>query len=259
MSLANLCRVDDMTFLKLLVFLALHTIIYSAFGATANKLVHPVPDTFVSECEHNFPKSEVKIIVKEGSINESNQESIQSLTALARKTKVIHADQYRTLGLTTLELSWGIDAEFNSLRLEKLNTQCARPKIKIELEVLNHLVHIANEFPPNSCEYKFVQEHEYKHVRLNKKNIKRYAQEVVTALNKRFPNTIIYGSVEDVNKKMQRMMDHDWLPFIKEVTAKMESEGMELHKLIDTAEEYAKGHNVCGGKISRIIREMERQ
>jgi hypothetical protein len=248
-----------MTFLKLLAFLALHTIMYSAFGANANKSVRALPETFVSECELNFPKSEVKINVKEGTITESNEESIRSLTALAQKTKVIHADQHRTLGLTTLELSWGIDAEFNSLRLQNLNMQCARPTIKIELEVVNHLVHIAKEFPPKSCEYNFVREHEYKHVRLNKENLRRYAKEATNALNERFPNPILYGSIENVTEKMQKMMDNEWLPFIKKVTAKMESEGMELHKLIDTPEEYAKGHKVCAGKISQVIRASDGQ
>lgn len=246
-----------MTFLKLLTFLALHTIVYSAFGANANKSVR-VPETFAAECERNFPKSEVKISVKEGLITESNQESIRSLTALAQKTKITHADQHRSLGLTALELSWGIDAEFKSLSLNN-RMHCARPTIKIELEVVNHLVRIAKEFAPKSCEYNFVREHEYKHVRLNKKNIKRYAKAVVDAVNERFPNPILYGSSEKVTGKMQSMMDNELLPFIKEVTAKMEREGIELHKLIDTPEEYAKGNKVCGGNISRIIRESDGQ
>ncbi|MES2674648.1 MAG: hypothetical protein V4660_10430 [Pseudomonadota bacterium] len=247
-----------MTFLKLLALLTLNTIMFSAFGANANKSVH-MPDNFVAECERNFPKSEVKVSVKEGSITESNQESIRSLTALAQKTKVIHADQHRTLGLTAMELSWGIDAEFKSLGLDQLNMHCGRPTIKIELEVINHLVRIAKEFAPESCEYNFVHEHEYKHVRLNKKNIKRYAKEVTDALNERFPNPVIYGSSEKVSGEMQRMMDNELLPFFKKVTTKIESEGIELHKLIDTPEEYAKGNKVCAGNISRIIRESDGQ
>lgn len=246
-----------MTFFKFLAFLALPTIMYSAIGSDANASVPLVPETFVSKCELNLPKSEVKISVDEGSIAENNQESMRSLTALARQTKVIHADEHRTLGLTTLELSWGIDAEFKSLRLGNLDIQCARPKIKIELKVIDHLVRIAKEFPPKSCEYNFVREHEYKHVSLNKRNIKRYAREVITVFHERFPNKILYGSIDNVTGETQRMMDNDWLPFIKKITAKMESEGMELHKLIDTPEEYAKGNKVCAGKISRIIRESE--
>ncbi len=243
--------------MKLVIFLGLLAIINPALGET--KSSNTMPETFVSTCEQKFPTPEVIFNFRDVALEEDYRESIQSLTASARKTNSIHSGARHVLGLTTFKLSWGLDASVESLQLREQDIACARPTIKIELEVLYHKVHIAKEFARNSCEYNFVRDHEYKHVNINKDNMRRHSNELVAAFNKQFPNRIIYGSIEKVNKEVQATMDKKWIPFVKKTTAKMEAEGNKRHQALDSPEEYAKGNTACSGKISNILQGMERK
>ena len=244
--------------MKVVIFFGLLAVMQPAFAAKVNDSVDDaIPETFIAACELSFPTSEVEVSFRDKPVKESQKESIRSLTALARKYNAAHSSEHHVLGLTTSELSWEIGSEFKSLPLGSPDIHCARPKIKIELEVNYHVVHIASELPPQSCEYNFVHDHEYEHVKINKDNMQRYIKEIVADFKKHFPNKILYGSSEKLNREMQKAMSNEWLPFIKEVTAKMEAEGIKRHQAIDTPEEYAKGSTVCSGKISAIIRASE--
>ena len=245
--------------MRLAIFFGLFTIICPALGATPNKSISTkMPESFVSTCENNFQASEVVFNFRDIPVEEDYKESIKSLTVLARKLKAVHSNERYVLGLTTSKLSWGLDASYESLRLPDLNVACARPKIKIELEVIYHKVQIAKELSRNSCEYDFVRDHEYKHVNINKDNMRRNSKELIAAFNNRFPNRIIYGSIEKVSREVQTTMDNEWIPFIKKTTAKMEIEGNKSHKALDSPEEYAKGNTVCSGKISNILQAIEK-
>jgi hypothetical protein len=245
--------------MKSVTFIGLLTMTYPAFGENPNKSIgDKVPETFRSTCENKFPTSEIIFNFRDVPVKEDHNESIQSLTNLARKSKAVHSSERHVLGLTTSKLSWGLDASYESLRLSELDMACARPKIKIELEVIYHKVHIAKELSRNSCEYNFVHDHEYKHVNINQENVLRHSNELVAAFNKRFPNRIIYGPIAKVNNEVETKMNNEWIPFIKKATAKMEAEGNKRHKAIDSSEEYEKGNTVCSGKISSIIQASEK-
>jgi hypothetical protein len=243
--------------MKLAIFFGLLAVINLAFGAT--KSGNKMPETFVSACEQKFPTAEVIFNFRDVDVEEDYRESIKSLTASARKSNSIHSGARHVLGLTTYKLSWGLDASVESLQLRELDVACARPTIKIDLEVLYHKVHIAKEFARNSCEYNFVRDHEYKHVNINKDNMRRHSKELIAAFNKQFSNRIIYGSIAKVNKEVQTTMDKKWIPFVKKTTEKMEAESNKRHKVLDSPEEYAKGSTVCSGKISAILQGLERK
>jgi hypothetical protein len=242
--------------MKLVIFFGLLSVILPVFGAVKSN--NKMPADFVSDCEKSFPTSEVIVNFHDIPVEEDQKESIQSLTISARKSN-IHSGEPYVLGLTTLTLSWGLDASVKLLRLNDLNVACARPQIKIELKVIDHKVHIAKELPRNSCEYNFVRNHEYKHVNINKDNMRRYSKELVAAFNKQFPNRIIYGSFEKVNSEVQTTMNKKWTSFIEKATAKMEIEGNKRHKALDSPEEYAKANTVCSGGISSIIQASKKK
>ena len=246
--------------MKVVIFFGLLAIMQPVFAAKLNKYISDaIPETFISACERSFPTSEVTVSFRDKPVKEDHKESIRSLTALARKYNAAHSGDHRVLGLTTSELSWEIGSEFKSLPLGNPDIHCARPNINIEVEVNYHVVHIAKELPLESCEYNFVHDHEYDHVKINRDNMQRYIKEIVADFKNHFPNKILYGPSEKLNSEMQKAMSNEWLPFIKEVTAKMEAEGMKRHNNIDTPEEYAKGNTVCSGKISTIIRASEKK
>ncbi|RYY76270.1 MAG: hypothetical protein EOO52_01765 [Gammaproteobacteria bacterium] len=242
--------------MKLVLFFGLSALTCAAIGAGPPKSIK-VPQSFISTCENKFPESEIIFNFRDAPVEEDQKESIRSLTVSARNSNTVHSGERHVLGLTTSKLSWGLDTSYESLHLSDLNVACARPKIKIELEVIYHKVHIAKELSRNSCEYNFVREHEYKHVKINKENMQKHSKEIVAAFNKRFPNRIIYGPIEKVNKEVQTSMSNAWMPFIKKATAKMEQEGNKRHKAIDSVEEYKKSNTVCSGRIPSIIQASE--
>ena len=242
--------------MKFVIFLGLLSVILPVFGEVKHS--NKMPASFVSDCEKNFPTSEVILNFHDTPVEEDQKETIQSLTISARKSN-IHSGKRYVLGLTTLKLSWGLDASFKLLRLSEPNVACARPQITIELKVIDHKVHIARELPRNSCEYNFVRDHEYKHVNINKDNMRQYSKELIAAFKKQFPNRIIYGSYEKVDSEMKKTMNKKWTSFIEKATAKMEIEGNKRHKALDSPEEYAKANTVCSGRIPSIFEAIEKK
>ena len=244
--------------MKNFLFLGLLVTVPSALGNGLQDSIQldvhgKIPEKVISSCESNLPPVKVIVSVKDSPIVETNDMSVRALTSAALTSNNPHGNHY-VLGLTTIELSWQANAQYKSYEFSSPNIRCARSEIKIDLAVLYHKVQIANEIAPKSCEYNFVREHEYRHVKLNQENIKHYAREIATEFQDHFQSKIYYGSPDKVEKAVRNEIDKNWLPFVGRTAKKLEKEGNDRHKLIDTPAEYAKANVACSGNIARILK-----
>lgn len=239
--------------IKTIVLGHLSIVICSAASAELSEPDN-IPDQFTKECEHHFPPTSIEVTFVDATITENHLKSFKEITTSARALKSTHADESYVLGQTKFESTWRLSAEFASLQIEGKDLHCIRPKIKIELGFNYHQIEIAKELEYQSCEYNFVRNHEYQHVYINKNNMETYRRELAEAVNYRFSSSILYGAYDTVKNQLETMKDSDWLPFVKDTIAKLEAEGANRHKLLDTPEEYAKGNTVCDGKIPAVMR-----
>lgn len=227
----------------------------TSHGVIAAEQVKAIPPSqFKNECESRFPTTATEVTLVDSSVTEHHTKSLKQITASARELKTSHAEESYVMGLTRVETSWRLSVEMKSLTQESDNISCLKPAIKIELGLNSHSIDIAKELEYQSCEYNFVRNHEYQHVRINRDQLQRSKWQLENSFNANFSIPIVFGSLETLKDQIEEIKNREWIPFIKNAIKAMENERDNKHKLIDTPEEYAKGNSVCEEKIPEIIR-----
>jgi hypothetical protein len=107
-------------------------------------------------------------------------------------------------------------------------TSCAG--LLVRLEYIKPVLRVAKEFPPDSCAYARVMNHEQTHVRIHR----------------------------DIARQF-RELDYPWGGSVATASvlafAKLELDRlMQAQVLFDSPQEYARNHTVCGGEISRLVK-----
>lgn len=245
--------------LKTLAFYFLLTAACFAFGEVVNESTTknaPVdaPASIVAACENNLPLIDIHVQIQESPILETNEASVSELTNIALKLNNPHAQNRDILGLATMEIVWDANIKYKSFEFSNPSIHCARAEVIVDLIVLYHTLQVAKDFMPETCEYNFIREHEYKHVKVNEENLKRYAKELVDRFKANFQNKIYYGSLDSIANTINDESQNYWLPFIGEATKNIEEDGRARHQFIDTPEEYKKVDFVCSGNISRFLK-----
>lgn len=245
--------------LKILTFYFLLTAACFAFGGEVNESTSKnapfdAPASIVAACENNLPLIDIHVQIQESPILETNEASVSELTNIALKLNNPHAQNRDILGLATMEIVWDANIKYKSFEFSNPSIHCARAEVIVDLIVLYHTVQIAKDFVPETCEYNFIREHEYKHVKVNEENLKRYAKELVDRFKANFQNKIYYGSLDSIANTINDESQNYWLPFIGEATKNIEEDGRARHQFIDTPEEYKKVDFVCSGNISRFLK-----
>jgi hypothetical protein len=151
---------------------------------------------------------------------------------------------HRTVGLTRAKFGYRSTLELEGLEDPKGARACARPQMKVDIEINGTTVYVAREFHGDACREPLILAHERKHVAV----FDRYADEVVTSLARdlesrigrrvRFGGTMA-GIQESLKKELAGHLD-----------AFMESARGELdrrHAAIDTPDEYDRMTRTCGG------------
>lgn len=129
--------------------------------------------------------------------------------------------------------------------------ECASPQLTLILGFSPLSVYVAKEFPPGSCAYREIYEHELRHVKTYQAHLASIEPDLLATLNRRFATGSPWrGPAGQTRARLQQELDERWLPYIQREIAR----GDDAQALIDTAEEYARVSNACGGEIRKRIR-----
>ena len=128
---------------------------------------------------------------------------------------------------------------------------CASPQLTVRYGFSPMTVYVAREFPPGSCAYREIHEHEMRHVRAYQAHLKAIEKTLADALQARFAGTGPWrGPRGETNARLQAELQERWVPFVKREINKVDA----AQALIDTPEEYARVAASCGGEIRRLTR-----
>lgn len=129
--------------------------------------------------------------------------------------------------------------------------ECASPQLKVTYGFSPMTVYVAREFPPGSCAYKEIHEHELRHVRAYQAHLLRIEQELADTLKRRFVTDGPWrGPVGQARTRIQQELEERWAPYIRRELNKVDA----AQALIDTPEEYARVAARCGGEVKRLTR-----
>ena len=129
--------------------------------------------------------------------------------------------------------------------------ECASPQLTVTYGFSPMTVYVAREFPPGSCAYKEIHEHELRHVRAYQAHLLRIEQELADTLKRRFVTDGPWrGPVGQARARLQQELEERWAPYIRREMNKVDA----AQALIDTPEEYARVAESCGGEVKRLTR-----
>lgn len=73
------------------------------------------------------------------------------------------------------------------------DVSCGKVGFTGDFSLSKHVVYVAKEYPPDSCEYKKILEHELLHANLNVRNIKKIVDELNFYLNSKYKRKVLFG------------------------------------------------------------------
>ena len=122
----------------------------------------------------------------------------------------------QVLGLTRGSASVRLAVSSPSVVSADGRWECASPQLTVRYGFSPMTVYVAREFPPGSCAYREIHEHEMRHVRAYQAHLKAIEKTLADALQARFAGTGPWrGPKGETNARLQAELQERWVPFVK--------------------------------------------
>jgi len=205
---------------------------------------------FNIKCEIHLPDTNINVNFKPGVVSLDSSKNTMELSA-TQSNNGLQRDRSTTLGLTKAELSVSLSWHLNYIIDDHSGSSCARPVISITLGTTTQRVFIGSEFSEDSCPYKFILEHELRHVSANELYARQAAQKLKTQMQRWYANRVFYGDIDAINTKISNQLNNDWSPWVHRLFGLVQQE----HANIDSPQEYKRSNYVCEGQIPARLRQ----
>ena len=155
------------------------------------------------------------------------------------------------LGLTRATSRIEFELRMHSVNDPTRQWECVSPQITVTYGFDPMTIYVAKEFPKGNCAFDEIYRHELKHVQTYQDHLAAIENDIAATLAKRFQTGKPYrGALGQTRQMLDKELTERWLPYLRRQIERVESS----QALIDTAEEYARVSNSCGGAIQRVIR-----
>ena len=199
--------------------------------------VNPL-QSFESRCEA-LRRGGAEIARLPVSLREDHSRSFSELERMSEASNANH----RTVGLTRAKFGYRSSLELEGLEDAKGGRACAKPLVRVDIEISGMTVYVAREYRGDACREPLILEHERKHVAV----FERYAAEIAPSLERdleaRFGNRVMYGTtMAGIQQQIKRDLAAHLDAFMERARADID----RRHAQIDTPDEYEKIARVCG-------------
>ncbi|GAA6143756.1 hypothetical protein NBRC116584_35740 [Hydrogenophaga sp. 5NK40-0174] len=201
-------------------------------------------------CEAQLPATSIRVETNSAPIRLRNDRSIAALTAVRRMQK---PDMF-TVGLTEVRIETRIESRSRMMVHGNRISACMRPQFTVYLSLDPHTVSVASEFSEHSCAFNHIKAHETRHVEVNQRALDEAARELEFAMREAFGDQPIHGSPEELKAWLPAHIRDEWMPWVR---AQMDGT-LQLHRQIDTPQEYARNQEVCSGAIGKELNRLRR-
>lgn len=158
---------------------------------------------------------------------------------------------HQVLGLTRGNATVQVASNMATLQDRSGRWECASPQITLSIGFSPLTVYVAREFPPGTCPYQAIHEHELRHVKAYQEHIDKIEKDLAEMLNARFATGSPWrGQIGEIAPRLQRELNERWLPAIQRQLKAVEAS----QALIDTPEEYDRVADACGGEIRKRLK-----
>jgi hypothetical protein len=200
---------------------------------------------FQARCEDSINKSVSILTAQQNGYSVDNRLSFRALTVMKGAAR---ANTY-VLGLTKTDSRVAIASDGAMLTDPVTGYECVSPQVSVKLSYAPVLIYVSSEFPPGSCGYKEILEHEFRHMKAYMDHLPKVEQTVRAALANRYGGKPLYAPGGTARTALAREIDTGWLPYIKAEMAKVET----VQAQIDAPAEYMRLSKACNGEIQAVL------
>ena len=194
--------------------------------------------SFESRCEA-LPSGEIVVVGLPTEVHEDYSVPYLELARLSEPSAVNH----RTVGLTRAKFGYRSTLELAGLEDPRGERACARPQLRVEVEVTGMTVYVAREYRGDACREPLILDHERKHVAVFESYAAEAAPALARELESRVGRRMRYGaSIAAVQEALKRELAAHLESFMDAARAELD----RRHALIDTRDEYERITRTCG-------------
>lgn len=162
-----------------------------------------------------------------------------------------HKHGLESIGLTVINYTAGYTFQAQLMVDPSTNLECMTTRVDVKVDVAPLHVYIGREFPPGTCAYKEILDHEMRHVNTYQQHFVRVESVLRRELNKRFKNKPPrFARIGQSSKELDQEMKQTWMPYIKSLV----DYGNRYHNAIDTQDETNRISLACNGEVQRGMR-----
>lgn len=199
-------------------------------------------------CERRLPRPALRIQRIDNGYSVDRKLSYTALTGIGANAR--RHGRENVLGLTRAETAATIHVRLARLLDEETGRECVSPEVEVTVAFKPITVFIGREFPPDSCSYREILEHELRHVEAYRSHLPKVEAAVRVEMARRFNGDILYGRRGVLEDGLKNEISDFWLPLLDSEIQKVEAVQAE----IDSAEEYDRMENICGGEVQKLMR-----
>lgn len=200
---------------------------------------------FQARCEDSINKSVSILTSEQNGYSVDNHLSYRTLTVM----KGAAGPNTYVLGLTKTESRVAIASDGAMLTDTVTGYECVSPQVAVRLSYAPVKIYVGSEFPPGSCGYKEILEHEFRHMKAYMDHLPKVELTVRAALANRYGGKPLYAPGGTARVALAREIDTGWLPYIKAEMAKVET----VQAVIDSPSEYMRLSKACNGEIQAVL------
>jgi hypothetical protein len=226
-----------LNFLGAIFLLFSSSILNQCFAGVAEKLID-------QKCRTELKRTEIHVFVDKPNVAYNFERDTNQLTSMKSS-----GTNGTILGLTVVRKEFDIKTKVSMIKLPD-GSVCMRPGFDITIQLNPQKVYVANEFKQGTCAFNQIIQHEMRHVQVNQKHAEMIAFRYEREMRKAFANKIYYGSQNNLMNGLVKVIKNEWLPHLGDEIKKAE----ELHKKIDTEQEYRRMGTVCNREVPKILR-----
>jgi hypothetical protein len=198
-------------------------------------------------CEERLPDPSLEVRRAAGGYSVDRQLSFRELTGMGYDL-LRHGKQH-VLGITRAEMAATLEIKMARVESEVDDQECASPQVQITVEHKPITVFIGREFPPESCSYREILQHEMRHVRAYGHHLPLVEDNIRKKLSRRFDGRIVYGRKGELEGRLKASIYDRWLPIVDREIRKVDA----AQAKIDSVEEYNRMERVCDGEVQQYI------
>jgi hypothetical protein len=201
---------------------------------------------FQVRCEDSIPKTVSVASATQNGYTIDTSVSYRVLTVM--NSSVAGAN---VLGLTRMNSRVEMSVSGPILQDVSTGYECIAPQIKVTIIYSPMKVYVGREFPPNTCAYREILQHEMRHVQVYQQQLPIVEASVKAALSKAFKAEPLYAPAGQAQVLLEQKINNGWLSYIQGELNKVNAQ----QALIDTPKEYARLGRTCDGQVQKILRE----